>query len=323
MEKILSQDEVDALLRGVLDGEVDTTPKDEEDPSGTRSYDLANQERILRGRMPTLDMIHDRFLPLQAVSWASTIRKTIEFSIIGTQIIKFGEFVKKLPLPSSLNVFHVEPLRGHGLFVMDAMLVYLVVDHFFGGTGQTHVKPEGREFTPIQQRIIKTMVTLALGDLEKAWQPVMPVKIQHVRSESNPQFAMVVSLSEIVIAVTLRVHIGEASRDMFLAYPYGMLEPIKEKLYSGFFSDHMEHDLGWATRFKEELQACALALTVQLGTATLRVRDVLNFAPGDVLVLEQSPGDPIKCFVEGHLKFLGSAGVLKGNQAFRVTGLAT
>lgn len=323
MEKILSQDEVDALLRGVLDGEVDTAPKEEEDPSGTRSYDLANQERILRGRMPTLDMIHDRFLRLQSVSWAGTLRKTIEFSIIGTQIIKFGEFVKKLPLPSSLNVFHVEPLRGHGLFVMDAMLVYMIVDHFFGGTGQTHVKPEGREFTPIQQRIIKTMVSLGLGDLEKAWQPVIPVKVQHVRSESNPQFAMVVSMSEIVIAVTLRVHIGEASRDMFFAYPYGMLEPIKEKLYSGFFSDHMEHDLGWASRFREELQECALALTVQLGTATLRVRDVLNFSPGDVLVLEESPGDPMKCYVEGHPKFLGTAGVLKGNQAFRVTGIAT
>jgi flagellar motor switch protein FliM len=321
VEKILSQDEVDALLRGVVSGEVDTEPKEEE-IGGARQYDLTNQERILRGRMPTLDMIHDRFLRLQSVSWASMLRKPIEFSIIGSQIMKFGEFVKKLPLPSSLNVFHVEPLRGHGLFVMDAMLVYMVVDHFFGGSGQTHVKPEGRDFTMVQQRIIKNMVMLALGDLEKAWQPVIPVKVQHIRSESNPQFAMVVSLSEIVIAVTLRVHIGEASRDLYLAYPYGMLEPIKEKLYSGFFSDHMENDISWASRFKEELQICPVSLSVQLGRATVRVRDVLNFAPGDVLVLEESPGDPMRCFVEGLPKFLGTAGVLKGNQAFRVTGIA-
>ena len=321
MDKILSQDEVDALLRGVVSGEVDTEPK-EEDDGGIHQYDLANQERILRGRMPTLDMIHDRFLRLQSVSWASVLRKSLEFSIIGSQIMKFGELVKKFPLPCSLNVFHVEPLRGHGLFVMDAPLVYLVVDHFFGGSAQTHVKPEGRDFTQVQVRVIKTIVATALADLAKAWQPVLPVKVQTVRSESNPQFAMVVSVSELVIAVTLRVHIGETARDLYLVYPYGMLEPIKEKLYSGFFSDHMETDMGWASRFKEELKDCRVQLSVQLGQATVRVRDVLNFAPGDVLVLEESPEDPLQAFVEGLPKFLGTAGVLKGNQAFRVTDVA-
>jgi flagellar motor switch protein FliM len=320
MDKILSQDEVDALLRGVVSGDVDTEPK-EEDAGGIRAYDLANQERILRGRMPTLDMIHDRFLRLQSISWAGILRKTIEFSIVGSQIMKFGELVKKFPLPCSLNVFHVEPLRGHGLFVMDALLVYLIVDHFFGGSGQTHVKPEGRDFTQIQQRIVRVIVSAALADLAKAWQPILPVKVQHVRSESNPQFAMVVSVSELVIAVTLRVHIGETARDLYLAYPYGMLEPIKEKLYSGFFSDHMESDLGWSSRFKEEIRDCPVELSVQLGKATVRVRDVLNFAPGDVLVLEESPDDPLQGFVEGLPKFFGTAGVMKGNQAYRVTGI--
>jgi len=318
MEKILSQDEVDALLGGVVSGEVDTTSKDEP-VGGARPYDLQHQERIIRGRMPTLDMINDRFIRLQSVSWGNTLRKVIDFTIVSTQIVKFGEIVKKFLMPSSLNIFHMDPLRGHGLLVMDAMLVYLLVDHFFGGSGQTHVKPEGRDFTLVQQRIIKAIVNLALSDLAKAWEPVQPVKIQHVRSESNPQFAMVVSASEIVVAVKFQVQIDENQRDLFLVYPYAMLEPIKEKLYSGFISDHLEQDLPWANRFKEQLRDCPVQAMVRLGTAKVRVRDVMNFAPGDVLILDQSPGDSIDCFVEGLLKFQGSAVVLKGNHGFRVS----
>ncbi|HZS12763.1 MAG TPA: flagellar motor switch protein FliM [Nitrospirales bacterium] len=319
-EKILSQDEVDALLRGVATGDVSTEAKDkEEPPAELRPYDLLNQDRIVRGRMPTFDMINDRFIRLQAVAWTNALRKVIDFTILSTSIIKFGEFIKKVPMPSSLNIFHMPPMRGHGLFVMDAMLVYLLVDHFFGGTGQTHVKPEGRDFTLIQQRIIKMIVGLALTDLEKAWTPVVPTKIQHVRSESNPQFAMVVSASEIVVAVTLQVQIGDITRDLFIAYPYSMLEPIKEKLYSGFFSDQIDQDSGWNLRFRQELQECPLRTTVQLGTATVRVRDVLNFTAGDVLVLDQNPSDSLFCLVEGVPKFAGHAGVVKGNQAFKVT----
>ncbi|MGH7232916.1 MAG: flagellar motor switch protein FliM [Nitrospiraceae bacterium] len=317
-EKILSQEEVDALLRGIDTGDVDTQPKEEAE-GGLRAYDLSSQERIVRGRMPTFDMINDRFSRLQAMSWSSALRKPVECTILSTQIMKFGEFLKKVPIPSSLSVFHINPLRGHGLLVMNATLVYVMVDHFFGGNCQTHVKPEGREFTSIQQRIIKSMVDRTLGDLEQAWKPVIPVKVKYMRSESNPQFAMIVSAPEIVLSVLLRVDFGEMSNDLFLVYPYAMLEPIKEKLYAGFFSDHSEEDLGWSGRFKDQLQNCPLEVTVQLGTATVLVREVLQFSPGDVLLLDQSPGDPMRAFVEGLPKYSGSAGVVKGNHAFRIT----
>ncbi len=319
MEKILSQDEVDALLKGLDSGAVETAPAAEAPAEGVQSYNLFNQERIIRGRMPTLDMINDRFLRLSAISWANALRKAVEFSVVSTQIVKFGEIVKKIPMPSSLNIFHIDVLRGHGLFVMDAFLVYLLVDHFFGGNGQTHVKPEGRDFTLIQQRIIKNITSLVMSDLGKAWEPVHKCQIAHVRSESNPQFAMVVSASEIVVAVKLEVLIEETQREVFIVYPYSMLEPIKEKLYSGFISDHIEQDLPWTGRFRDQLGGCRVEAIVRLGTAKVRVRDVLNFTPGDVLMLEQSPGDPLTCFVEGLPKLEGSAVVSKGNQAFKVS----
>lgn len=322
MDKILSQDEIDALLKGVVSGEVETAPPVEpvaESTTGVKEYDLLNQERIIRGRMPTLEMINDRFVRRQAVAWTGVLREAIEFVVVGTQVIKFGEFLKKIPMPSSLNVFHMPPLRGNGLFVMDAFLVYLLVDYFFGGKGQTHVKPEGRDFTAVQVRMIKKLLMLALGDLEKAWQAILPVKVEYVRSESNPQFAMVVTASEVVIVVTLQVIIGETSRDLFVVYPYSMLEPIKEKLYSGLVSDQLEQDGSWNSKFRELIHECELPISVKLGSTTVTVQDVLNFAPGDVVMLDQRPGDPLECYVEDYLKFLGSPGVFKGNHACRVT----
>jgi flagellar motor switch protein FliM len=323
MEKILSQDEIDALLKGVVSGEVDTAPKEEAAGGGVKQYDLLNQERIIRGRMPTLELVNDRFIRRQSVAWTALLREAIDFVVVGTQVIKFGEFLKKVPMPSSLNVFHMHPLRGNALFVMDAFLVYLIVDYFFGGKGQTHVKPEGRDFTPVQLRIIRRLLSGALADLEKSWQAVLPVKVEYVRSESNPQFAMVVTASEIVVVVTLQIIIGETSRDLFVVYPYAMLEPIKEKLYSGLVSDQVEQDGSWTQKFRDKLQDCTLPVAVRLGTATVTVRDVLNFSPGDVVLLDQRPGDPLDCYIEGYHKFQGSPGVYKGNHACRVTKIVT
>lgn len=320
MEKILSQEEIDALLKGMESGDVDTTPKaPAPEQSKVAPYDLLNQERIVRGRMPALEMVSDRFVRRQAVSWTSMMRETVDLLVVGTQVIKFGEFLKKIPLPSSINVFHMHPLRGSGLFVMDAFLVYLIVDYFFGGKGQTHVKPEGRDFTPIQLRIVRRLLAHVLPDLEKSWQAVLPVKVEYVRSESNPQFAMIVTASEIVVVVTVQVLLGEAARDFFLVYPYSMLEPIKEKLYSGLVSDQVEQDSAWMARFREKLEECPLSVSVRLGTATVTLRDVLNFSPGDVILLDQRPGDPLDGYVEGIRKFQGSPGVYRGNHACRIT----
>ena len=319
MEKILSQDEIDALLKGVVSGEVETQAEEEgQAAGGVKQYDLFNQERIVRGRMPTLELITDRFTRHQSLSWSSLLNTKVEFNIIGTQIMKFGAFLKTVPIPSSLNVFRMDPLRGNGLFVLNAFLVYLCVDYFYGGKGQTHVKPEGRDFTPIQFRIIQKLVKLAFEDMDKAWRAALTVKTELVRSEVNPQFAMVVSASEIVFVTTLQVQFGETTSDFFIVYPYSMIEPIKEKLYSGIVSDQVEQDGSWATRFHEKVQECSLGITVRLGTATVKVRDVLDFAPGDLILLDQRPGDPLDCFVEGYLKFQGSPGVSKGNHACRI-----
>ncbi len=318
MDKILSQDEVDALLRGVTGGDVDTTPDPEEPTDGPVPYDLGNQEWIVRGRMPTLDIIHQQFARLFRMGLGDALRKPVEVTVTNQAVMKFGDFIKRLPLPAYLTITSMEPLRGFALIATDAATVYLLVDHFFGGAGQTHVKPEGQDFTLIEQRVMTRVTNMALACLEKAWEPVHQVDIKAVRFEMNPQLAAIVIPSEIVIVITVGIELGDAVGDMHLCLPYAMLEPLREKLQTSFQSDLYEVDKGWASRFCTRLQEASVTMSVQLGSTTIAIEDLYNFSPGDVVVLEQPISLPLMACVEGVPKFMGFGVKLNGIQQFRV-----
>jgi flagellar motor switch protein FliM len=316
-DKVLSQAEVDALLRGVTDGSVKTAEKPPS-PTGVRSYDLTSQERIIRGRMPTLEIINERFARFFQVSLSSTIRKTIDFSPQAVAVTKFNEFIRKIPVPSSLVVLKMEPLRGNALLVLDARLVFILLDYFFGGKGQTYVKPEGRDFTAIEQKFIQKLLEMILSDLEKAWNPVYQTKISVVRSEINPQFVMIVAPTEVTVTITFKVEIDDKSLDLFFCLPYPTIEPIREKLYGGFQSDQLEVDKSWGERFRSQLEGCAVDMTAELGTTTLSVQEVGHLAVGDVILLDKGVNDDLVLRIEDRPKFLGQPGVYHGSTAFQV-----
>jgi flagellar motor switch protein FliM len=317
-EKILSQDEIDALLKGVATGAVETAPKEPAAPAAITAFNFAGQDRIVRGRMAALDIIHDRFIKLLTATFTRSLHRSIDIRLQSTEIVKFGTLMSRLPLPSSLVIFKMEPLRGNGLLAMDASLVYLLTDYYFGGGGQAHVKPEGRDFTPIQLRIIRNIGDLALLDLEKAWKGAHAVKAEVLRVESNPQFAMVITARELALVATLQIVIGDITKEFFLCYPYSMLEPIKEKLSAGFMNDQYDVNQHWAARLREEIQFCPMEIAVELGQATIHVQDLMGFAAGDVILLEKSYGDPVVASIENIPKFKGMVGVVKGQQALQV-----
>ena len=318
MDKILSQDEVDALLRGVTGGDVDTTPDPEEPTDGPVPYDLGNQEWIVRGRMPTLDIIHQQFARLFRMGLGDALRKPVEVTVTNQAVMKFGDFIKRLPLPAFLTIISMEPLRGFALMATDAATVYLLVDHFFGGSGQTHVKPEGQDFTLIEQRVLTRVTGMALSNLAKAWEPVHQVDIKAVRSEMNPQLAAIVIPSEIVIVITVGIELGDAVGDVHLCLPYAMLEPLREKLQTSFQSDLYEVDQSWVSRFCSRVQEATVTMDVQLGSTTIAVEDLLNFSVGDVVVLEQAASQPLIGSIEGTPKFFGFGVKSNGVQQFRV-----
>ncbi|MBI5178363.1 MAG: flagellar motor switch protein FliM [Nitrospinae bacterium] len=319
MSQVLSQEEVDALLRGVSDGEIETEAEDLGEDSGIVAYDLTSQERIIRGRMPTLDIINQRFSRLFRNSLSSALRKVLDVSAVSTDTVKFGEFIKSLPVPASLHIFRMPPLRGFALLVAESKMVFALVDTFFGGSGEAKMKIEGRDFTTIEQRIIKNVVLMSLVDLQKAWSPVHPVEMVFVRSEVNPQFAAIVPPTDVVVVILFEIEMDQFSGTLTVCLPYSTIEPIIGKLKAGFQSDQLEVDLAWVRRLRERLAMAEVEVKVKLGETKIASGDFINLKPGDVLTLGTDISDELMVYAGGVGKFKGYPGVVRGNKAIKIS----
>jgi flagellar motor switch protein FliM len=269
--------------------------------------------------MPTLDIINQRFSRLFRNSLSSALRKVLDVSAVSTDTVKFGEFIKSLPVPASLHIFRMTPLRGFALLVAESKMVFALVDSFFGGSGEAKMKIEGRDFTTIEQRIIKNVILMALADLQKAWMPVHPVEMVFVRSEVNPQFAAIVPPTDVVVVILYEVEMDQFSGTLTVCLPYSVLEPIIGKLKAGFQSDQLEVDLAWVRRLRERLAMAEVQAKVKLGEATVSSRDFINLRPGDVITLGTDVSDELMVTVGGVPKFMGLPGVVRGNKAVKIT----
>ena len=320
MNQVLSQNEVDALLSAVSDNRVDSGEDggNDEMKSGVVQYDLANQDRIIRGRMPTLDIIHDRFIRLFRVTLSNALRKMANLSVNSTGPLKFSEFMNSLPLPSCLNILRLDPLRGAAVMVIESKLLYALVDSFFGGNDVPYTKIEGKDFTQIEIKIARRVVLSAIDDYEKAWEPVYPLKVGYSRTEINPQFVAVVPPSDVVIATTFDVELEKVSGTIKVVIPYATLEPIKSKLSVGFQSEQLEVDFIWINRIKEQIMGTSANVLVKLGEADIALRDLMELSPGDIIQLDSDATMPLSIHVEGIPKFKGIPGLLKGNRALKI-----
>ena len=281
---LLSQDEIDALLHGVDDGDVETVHDDEEVKSA-RLYDFNSQERIVRGRMPTLEMVNERFARYFRIALFNFLRRAAEISVSGIQVQKFSEFIQGLFVPTNLNVIRMSPLRGRALIVMEPRLVFTAVDNFFGGGGQFYNKVEGREFTPTEMRIIRLILDMIFKDLSEAWKPVMDVEFEYINSEVNPQFANIVSPSEIVVISTIHVELEGGGGDINIAMPYTMIEPIRE-LLDAVTSDRGEVDGRWQESLRAEIMRSEVMLNSKLIEKEMSISEVIELKKGDVIPID-------------------------------------
>jgi len=317
MSKILEQDEVDALLRGLSGGDVETETEIPEDDSGVVAFDLANQDRIIRGRMPVLEIVNDRFARLCTNALANTMRKRVDINPISIDMSKFGDFMRSLPVPTSISIFKMDPLRGNALLVVDSRLVFALVENFFGGAG-SQPKVEGRDFTPIEQAIVERVVKIALANMEESWKPVHEVHVEMVRTEVNPQFAAIVPPSDVVIVVTFEVELENAIGSLIVCLPYATMEPIRSKLHASFQSERLEVDHVWINRFKERLMETPVEMVVRMGRTTISGRQLLYLQEGDIILLDTDEDELLEAEVEGVRKFQGLPGRVKGNKSFQV-----
>ena len=315
----LSQDEVDALLKGVT-GEQDEAP--EAAPAdGIRPYDLASQERIVRGRMPTMETINERFARLLRLGLFNFVRRSPEISVGPVKLQKYSDFVRNLVVPTNLNLVHVKPLRGTALFIFDPSLVFLVIDNLFGGNGQFHTRVEGRDFTQTEQRIIQRLLNVVFADMEKAWAPVHQVKFEYVRSEMNTQFANIATPNEVVVVTTFTIELGTEGGEFHVCLPYSMIEPIREVLYSALQGEQMEIDKRWVRRLSQQVQSADIEVVVNLGQAELSIQQLLAMQVGDVIGLDIP--QPLVAEVDGVPVMECKCGILNGQYALKVERMLT
>jgi len=313
-QEILNQDEIDALLNGVDSGEISTT--ETAGPPGTpRDYDFSNEMRIVRGRMPTLEMVNERFARLFRNSLYNLLRQTGEIAVQPVVMKKFGDYMNTLHLPTSLNMVRINPLRGTGLVVLTPTLVFAVVDKFFGGTGR-HAKVEGRDFTATESRVIELVLKGVFADLKVAWAPVAALNIEYLSSEMNPHFANIVSPTEIVVVTSFHIDLDGAEGDLHITMPYAMLEPMREQLDSGMHSDRVETDGRWYNSLREEIEHAEVNIRTVLGRTELTLGRLLALKPGDVVPFDFEGNATV--YAEDIPIFRGGFGGSRGREAVKV-----
>ncbi len=313
VQDILSQDEIDALLHGVDGGAID---EDDSKPAeGVKSYDLASQDRIIRGRMPTLEMINERFARYTRVSMFNLLRRSADVSVGGVKIIKFGEYVHSLYVPTSLNMVRIKPLRGTALFVLDAKLVFKLVDNFFGGDGR-HAKIEGREFTPTELRVVQMVLQRAFKDMQEAWKAILDVDFEYMNSEVNLALANIVTPSEVVVVSTFHIELDGGGGEMHLTMPYSMIEPLRDILDAGVTSEVDDKDERWAKSLKEEILTVDVPINAKVAESQLSLRQIRDLKVGDVLPIDMP--ESITLTANGVPLFRTKLGISNGNLALKV-----
>ena len=316
MNDLLSQEEIDALLHGVGSGDIETEAEEGGGDGEAQAYDFNSQDRIVRGRMPTLEMINERFARYFRISLFNMLRRQGEISVGGVQMLKFGEYIHSLFVPTSLNLVKINPLRGTALFVFDPKLVFSAVDNYFGGDGRFHTKIEGREFTPTEQRVIQRMLDRAFDDLYQAWRPVMPVEFEYMNHEVNPQFANIVSPTEVVVVSTFHIELEGGGGALHVTLPYSMVEPIRDLLDAGVQSDRSDVDERWRIAIKEEMKDAEVELATQLTETTITFRELMAMQTGDVIPIDMP--ETILLRSEDIPLFRGRLGSANGNKAIKI-----
>ncbi|MCC2615152.1 flagellar motor switch protein FliM [Aestuariibacter halophilus] len=316
MSDLLSQDEIDALLHGVDEVEEEEVDSSDGDSSALE-YDFSSQDRIVRGRMPTLEIVNERFARHMRISLFNMMRRSAEVSINGIQMIKFGEYIHTLFVPTSLNMVRFRPLKGTGLITMEARLVFILVDNFFGGDGRYHAKIEGREFTPTERRIIQMLLKLIFEDYKEAWAPVMDVSFEYLDSEVNPAMANIVSPTEVVVISSFHIELDGGGGDFHVSLPYSMLEPIRELLDAGVQSDKEDTDLRWSKALRDEIMDVNVSLTTHMMDIELSLSEIMELKAGDIIPIEMP--EHITVLIEELPTFRAKLGRSRDNVALKIT----
>ncbi|MCX7613590.1 MAG: flagellar motor switch protein FliM [Caldimicrobium sp.] len=321
MEKVLSQEEIDALLSGLDSGKIDTTPEGREEKEA-RSFDFKNYSISTRLKIPGIDVVNDHLARSLRLGFSTLLKEMVDLTSIPTQMERFKDFMNKIPVPTSIHIFKLEPLKGNALLIIDAPLVFIFVERFLGGGERRIIKVEGREFTPIEQRLIRRVVNMIFLELEKAWKNIYPVKPKYVRGEVNPQFARVLQPEETVLVTGFNVDLESLSGKILFCYSFSSFQPIKDKLYSPYQIEEVI-DAKWKRALEQAIFNSQVTLKVLLSKGQITLEDLLRLEIGDVILLDKKADEPVEVLIEDVPKMSGKLGVYKRHMALRIDNFIT
>ena len=285
-ESFLSQEEVDALLEGVT-GESQKLSEELQEQGEVRAYSISSQERIVRGRIPSMEIVNERFARNLRVGLFNLIRRSPEISLGPVAVQRYSAFLRELAVPTNFNIMAIRPLRGSGLIVCEPALVFGIIEMLYGGVGKFKTRIEGREFSATEQRIIDRLLGVITEEYKKAWKGIYPLELEYQRSEMQPQFANIATPSEIVVSTHFQIEIGDIAGAIHFCMPYATLEPIRDVLYSSTQGDSVEVDRRWVNVLTQEIQAAEVVLVAELARADTTIEQLMAIKPGDFIELDR------------------------------------
>ncbi len=313
-EDILGQDEIDALMRGM--GGVQVGEDDSVGRTDVVLYDFTNQERVVRGKFPALDVIAERFARCFQRRLIDMVQVGVEISSGEIKVLKMNEYLRNLSFPTSLNIIKIEVLGGLGLFAINSKLIFNAIDLYYGGNGQVHFKIEGREYTPVEVGFVKSLITECIECMEFAWESVLPIKIEMMHTEMNPKFASIVDPVEMVVIAPVKVKFESQEGQLDVVLPLALLEPIKDILEEGLRSSQGEAEKRWNKTLRDEAKDILVNVRSELTQIHLSMEDVLAMEVGDVIPFEMP--DRALVTVEDMAIGHGRIGVYEGKKAIEM-----
>ncbi|OGT99801.1 MAG: flagellar motor switch protein FliM [Geobacteraceae bacterium GWC2_48_7] len=319
MEKILTKAEIEALLNAVFDGRIEPEKELARAESGKAvPYDLINSEAH-KGYVPNLDIIYDSFIRYNRVSLSNRLRKAVEIKKISAHAYKFDDFLQTLQPPVCMAIFKIDPLKGAALICFDSTLVLCLVDSLLGGTGTSKIAVANRIFTSIEVRLVENIVKDVLQDMEKAWAPLYATHMNLLRMEMNPRLVNIVPPEYQIVTMSLQIQIEEIVGNMVFAIPFMTIDPIRDKLKTGMQFDLMAIDPQWSSRLSSGIMEAPLELAVEMGETEITLRELLDLAPGDTIMLDKPSSSEVDIYLESVLKYSGIPGIRHGNKAIQIS----
>ena len=284
-------------------------------------FELGKQNRIIRGRLPGMESVYDRYARMLAPTLTQSMRRSVTVNRRATELVNFKDYIEAVRPPAALSVFSLSPLHGHALMVMEQRLVHVIIDLMFGGNGLLQSSPGKRDFTGIETRMIGKIAKNAVEDLETAWKKVSTLQARFERLETHPNLTNIVPEEEVVVTTTFDVLINRMTTTLSVCVPYLMLDPIRAKLEGSYaLEDNQVNQLN-VSRLSENLLRTKMELCVQLGESRVALRKFLKLEVGDHLLLDQDQEGPLKVKIGNVLKFRGFQGAYKGRNALKISEL--